>query len=139
MTDVLTVALPAPPAAVFVALTEPARMVAWMTDPGMELVVESTFAVGAPIRFRGDFHGPFENDGTVVAFEPGVRFAYTHRSSVSALPAEPDAYASLEFALAPAEGGTTLTLTISGAATDVIRKHLRLYWSGALHALARAL
>lgn len=130
--------LAAPPRDVFAALTEPARMVAWMTDPGMELTVVSTFEPGAPIHFRGTHHGPFENDGVVVAFEPGVRFAYTHRSSVSGLSDRTDAHATVDFALAPAGEGTALTLTVSGFATDVIRKHLQLYWGGALHALARA-
>lgn len=130
--------LAAPPRDVFAALTEPARMVGWMTDPGMELSIASTFEPGAPIRFRGTHHGPFENDGVVVAFEPGVRFAYTHRSSVSELSDHPDAHATVDFALSPAGPGTALTLTVSGFATDVIHRHLRLYWGGALHALARS-
>ncbi|HVJ61279.1 MAG TPA: SRPBCC domain-containing protein [Tahibacter sp.] len=128
-----------PPDAVWCALTEPRQVATWMSDDAFAL--DTAWQVGGPIAFRGRLHGkiPFENTGTVLAFEPPHRLRYTHYSSLSrrAFADTPEHHVTIEFALAPSSAGTTLTLVLDNLVDEAVRGHLRFYWDVTLIVLKR--
>ncbi|MBK7857749.1 MAG: SRPBCC domain-containing protein [Archangiaceae bacterium] len=138
-----SIVIAAPAQAVWQTLTRPELMRRWMGEPEMNIEVETDWAVGGPITVRGFHHTQFTDTGTVLLFEPCTALRYTHLSSVSRLPDVPESYTTLDFRLAEAGGGTTLSVTLTGFPTEVIFKHLDFYWRGTLavvaeHALATA-
>lgn len=131
-----TVVIDAEPAKVWHALTAPELIPQWMSDE--ELTVSLEGHAGGAIMIRGLLHGmPFENRGTVRSFEPAKRFAYSYWSTLSAsrLADAPENHTLVSFALAPADGGTLLTLTLSDFAEPAIRPHANLYWGPTLQIL----
>lgn len=121
------------------ALTDPSRVTAWMSDDEMSLA--TTWEPGSAIVFRGRLHGkiPFENSGTVLAFEPARVLRYSHYSSLSrrALPDTPEHHVILEFALSPCARGTSLVLTLSNLVDYAVYGHLNFYWEMTLDVLKR--
>ena len=133
---VKTIAIAAARAKVWRVLTTPGMMPQWMSDE--ELTVSLEGHEGGAIVIRGLLHGmPFENHGTVRAFEPEKSFAYSYWSTLSAsrLADTPENHTLVSFALAPADGGTLLTLTLSDFAEPAIRPHANLYWGPTLQIL----
>ncbi|MEI9421279.1 SRPBCC domain-containing protein [Mesorhizobium sp. Cs1299R1N1] len=133
---VKTIAIDAEPTTVWRVLTTPSMIETWMSDE--ELMVSLRTDVGGAIVMRGLLHGtPFENRGSVRAFEPGRRFAYSYWSTLSAsrLADRPENHTMVSFVLAPADGGTLLTLTLSDFAEPSIRPHANLYWGPTLRIL----
>lgn len=133
---VKSIAIAAEPAEVWRVLTTPLMIVQWMSDE--ELTVSLQGHAGGAIVIGGLLHGmPFENHGTVRAFEPGRLFTYSYWStlSVSRLADAPENHTVVSFALAPAVGGTLLTLTLSEFAEPAIRPHANLYWGPTLRIL----
>ena len=131
------VVIHAPRSAVWDALTNPESMKQWMADPKVGVEVETDWSVGGPITVRGFHHARFVNTGTVLAFEPNERLRYSHLSSLSRLADTPENHSLFEFELAEAEGGTSLTVTLSQFPTESIFKHLEFYWRGTLGILKR--
>jgi uncharacterized protein YndB with AHSA1/START domain len=134
-----TVIIQAPQSQVWLSLTAPAEMQAWMAQA--DLRIETNWAIGGPFLIRGDLHGlPFENKGTVLAFQPETLLRYTHLSSVSHLPDIAESYAQIEFKLESIDKNQTrLTVEVSRAPTQVIHKHLAYYWNVTLEVLKRRL
>jgi uncharacterized protein YndB with AHSA1/START domain len=130
---VKTIAIAAEPAEVWQLLTTPRMIPQWMSNE--ELTVFLQGHAGGAIVIRGLLHGmPFENHGTVRAFEPEKSFAYSYWSTLSAsrLADVPENHTLVSFALAPADEGTLLTLTLSDFAEPAIRPHANLYWGPTL-------
>lgn len=127
------------PDALWRALTEPAQVAAWMSDD--EFALDTAWEIGGPIAFRGRLHGkiPFENIGTVLAFDPPRVLRYTHCSSLSrrAFADTPEHRVTIAFALAPAPAGTTLTLALDNLFDEAVRGHLAFYWDVTLTVLKR--
>ena len=133
---VKTVTIGAEPAKVWRVLTTPAMIPQWMSDE--ELTVSLEGHAGGAIVIRGLLHGmAFENHGAVRAFEPEKSFAYSYWSTLSAsrLADVPENHTLVSFVLAPADGGTLLTLTLSDFAEPSIRPHADLYWGPTLRIL----
>ena len=131
-----TIAVAAAPAEVWQVLTTPAMIPQWMSDE--ELSVRLEGHAGGAIVIRGLLHGmPFENHGTVRAFEPERLFSYSYWSTLSAsrLADVPENHTLVRFALAPADQGTLLTLTLCDFAEPAIRPHANLYWGPTLQIL----
>ena len=126
------VVIAAPPAAVWKALTDPAAMRVWMGEPDMAIDVATDWRPGAPIVISGVHHGPFRNQGVVLDAVPCTLLRYTHLSSVSGLADVPAHYSVIAFALAAVDGGTAVHLTVERFATDIIYRHLDLYWRGTM-------
>jgi uncharacterized protein YndB with AHSA1/START domain len=123
-----TIRIDAAPAAVWRALTQPELMVQWMGAPEMQLKVDTRWEVNTPVIITGFHHVHFENKGIVLHFEPEQKLAYSHWSSVSRLPDDPEHYSIIEFRLEPAGIQTLLSLTIEHFPTETIFKHLQFYW-----------
>ena len=131
-----TVEINAPTAIVWQALTDPAMLPQWMAES--ELEIHTDWTVGNPILIRGELHHlPFENKGTVLQFVPEQLLQYTHLSSLSHLPDQPESYAIVTFQLASIATRTALTVTVSNFPTEIIYKHLAFYWPVALGSLKR--
>lgn len=122
----------APPDQVWACLTDPALMPQWMGEPEMALTVTTDWTPGGPIVIAGFHHVAFRNTGTVLAFEPSTRLAYTHLSSLSRLADEPAHHSRFEFRLQPRGAATALTMNGRNFATESIYRHLEFYWAGTL-------
>lgn len=112
-------------------------MARWMGEEEMQVTVETGWQEHGPILVRGFHHVPFENRGTVLVFEENRRLVYTHLSSVSGLPDNPENHAVFSFWLTPEKEGTILSLALRNFPTASIRKHLELYWPPTLALLGR--
>ncbi|PBB66274.1 ATPase [Mesorhizobium sp. WSM4312] len=133
---VKTVAIAAEPPRVWRVLTTPGMIPQWMSDE--ELTVSLEGHAGGAIVIGGLLHGmAFENRGIVRAFEPERLFAYSYWSTLSAsrLADVPENHTLVRFALAPADEGTLLTLTLSDFPEPAIRPHANLYWGPTLQIL----
>ncbi len=129
--------LNAPPSRVWQALTTPEFMKKWMM-PDIDLQIITDWTIGSPMIIRGSMNGKnFENRGTVLQFEPEKTLRYTHLSSISSLPDQPENYSIIEFQVQPIEDRTTLTLTLSNFPTESIQQHLTFYWNVTLAVFKR--
>lgn len=126
-----------PPAQVWHVLTTPELMKKWMM-PDIEIQIITDWKIGSPMIIRGNMNGKgFENNGTVLQFEPETILQYSHRSSILRLPDQPESYSLVEFRLQPTENQTTLTLTLSNFPTESIYQHLAFYWNITLEVLKK--
>lgn len=133
-----TVQINAPTSTVWTALTTPALMQKWMSENELHIITD--WQVGNPMTIRGKLHGArFENKGTVLQFEPEQVLAYSHLSSASRLPDQPESYSTLEFRLTPAQDGTSLTFTTRNFPTEIIYKHMAFYWNVTLEILKKTI
>jgi uncharacterized protein YndB with AHSA1/START domain len=131
-----TVHINAPTSEVWESLTKPELMKKWMFETELHIITD--WKVGTPIVIRGNLNGKnFENNGTVLQFEPKKILQYSHLSSLSRLPDKPENYTILDFRLAPIENQTSLTLTVNNFPTESIYKHLAFYWNVTLEILKR--
>lgn len=118
------------------ALTEPVQMKQWMSEATVDIITD--WQPGSPINIRGQvYKKPFDNLGTVVTFEPPHQLAYTHLSSLSHLPDEPDSYTLFSFTLKETGNGTELTFTATNFPTDAIYHHIAFYWNVTLELLKK--
>lgn len=107
-----------------------------MLDAEIDIITE--WKTGGPLVVRGDLHGlPFENKGIVMRFDPHRALQYTQWSTLSENEDIPENYSLITFQLQPENGGTTLTFTQSGFATEVIYLHHNFYWNTALDLIRR--
>lgn len=127
-----SVMVDAPAAAVWDALTRPSQMQLWMGEPEMAVEVLTSWEVGSPITVRGFHHVAFENTGRVLRHEPHAALTYTQLSSISRLPDTDGNHTTFAFTLEPRDGGTRLTVTLTGFPTYTIFKHLEFYWRGTM-------
>lgn len=119
---------------VWAVLTQPELIEKWMLDTPVEIGTE--WREGGKLQEQGDLHGlSFENRGKIIRFDPPAALEYTHWSTLSLIPDEPQNYSILQFKLQTADNSTDLTLTISNLVTFEIFKHLEFYWKVALHLL----
>ncbi len=123
-----TVTINAAPATVWHALTDIPTMKRWMSE--LELDIATDWTPGGPFVIRGTLYKkPFENRGVVLAYEPERRLGYSHLSSLSRLPDEPESYTHLYFTLSACDGCTELTVTITNFPTAAIYHHIAFYWN----------
>ena len=106
-----------------------------LTDP--ELIkqyffgtqTESSWRVGTPIYFRGEWDGKgYEDKGTILANEHLRRIRYNYWSSFSEKPDEPANYANIEYRLESAGAVTRLTVTQDGHDSEEKMQHSRENW-----------
>lgn len=132
-----SITIDAPASIVWESLTRPELMRAWMGEPAMKLEVSADWRIGGAVIMRGFHTGRFETRGKVLAFEAESRLSYTHLSSISRLPDQPENYTIFEFRLTPLGERTRLDFEAHGFPTEVIFKHLAFYWGGTLDEIGR--
>lgn len=135
-----SVVIAAPSTKVWEALTDPVLMKKWMADADTEIEIITDWKVGNPFLIRGTLHRiKFENKGKVLQFEPEKILQYSHLSSLSRLPAQPENYSIVDFRLTPEGTLTVLTVTLSNFPRESIYKHLDFYWNVTLEIFKRKL
>jgi uncharacterized protein YndB with AHSA1/START domain len=128
----------APTSQVWHLLTTPELMKKWMISDDVDISISTDWKIGSPMIIRGNMNGAnFENNGRVLQFESEKILQYSHLSSLSRLPDQPESYSIIEFRLQPIEDQTILTLTLSNFPTESIYKHLSFYWNVTLEVLKR--
>ena len=85
--------------------------------------VETSWRIGTPIFWRGDWKGQkFEDKGVVKAFAPEKKISFTHWSPLSKVPDTPEHYHTVTFELKPAGKATEVTLTQSNFDDSELKK-----------------
>lgn len=129
----------APPKKVWDALTDKEKLRSFFF--GSE--IDSTWKVGSPITFRGEFNGHrYEDKGVIKTAQPEKKLSFTHWSSLSKMPDKPENYHIVTFDLAPAGKGTEVTLTQenqneSEPRTPKVTEELKKNWSMLLSGLKK--
>lgn len=134
-TSIHTVLAHTSPEAVWDALTDPVRMVRWMAEPELGLVVDVDWTVGGRIRLDGHLHVDFTTHGTVLAVDRPNLLRWTQLSSVSRLPDVPENHATVEVRLAPVPTGTQVEVEVTAPTTRAIQPHMDRYWHVAVDLL----
>jgi uncharacterized protein YndB with AHSA1/START domain len=99
------------PERVWAALTDPDQIAVYMQGSK----VETTWEVGSPITWSGEYEGrPYQDKGAVLTFDEPQRLSVTHDSPLLGQPDEPESYHTLVYLLTEHEGGTLLELTQDG-------------------------
>jgi uncharacterized protein YndB with AHSA1/START domain len=127
-----TMRIAAPRARVWQALVDPAEIKRYFfgTD------VETTWAVGGPIFWRGEWQGqPYEDKGTVLRVEPERLLQFTHFSPLTGQPDEPASYHTITIELSGAGAETVVTLAQDNNATEDERAHFEANWNMVLGSL----
>ncbi|MCT9867756.1 SRPBCC family protein [Paenarthrobacter aurescens] len=97
----------APPEEVWEALTDPSLIKQYFLGTN----VNTTWQVGDPITYSGEYNGKaYEDKGTILAFDPPELLKTTHYSPASGLPDAPENYHTVEYRIAGAPDGTTVTI-----------------------------
>jgi uncharacterized protein YndB with AHSA1/START domain len=127
-----TMRIAAPRARVWDALVDPAQIKRYFfgTD------VATTWAVGGPILWRGEWQGqPYEDKGTVLQVEPERRLQFTHFSPLAGQPDVPASYHTITIELAGEGDMTDVTLAQDNNATEDERAHSAANWGMVLGSL----
>lgn len=105
----------APPATVWEALTEPAKVRLYMHGT----TISTDWSVGGPVSWSGEWKGKaYIDKGTVLAFEPEQLLRYTHWSPMGGSEDVPENYHTVTFKLKDDGGRTILTLIQDNNATQ---------------------
>ncbi|MCD4853659.1 SRPBCC domain-containing protein [Arthrobacter sp. AK01] len=105
---VASTTVPARPERVWEALTDPELIKQYFLGTN----VATTWQVGDPITYSGEYNGkPYEDKGTILAFDPPELLKTTHYSPTSGLPDAPENYHTVEYRVAEAADGTTVTIS----------------------------
>jgi uncharacterized protein YndB with AHSA1/START domain len=104
---------------------------------GAEVI--SDWAVGSPIRWKGEWEGKsFEDKGEVVEIDRPSRLTVTHFSPMSGDEDVPANYHRLSYALRPSGEGTRVTLEQDGSKTQEAAEHSAANWQSMLDGLKKA-
>ena len=103
--------LPAPPARVWAALTDPAMVRQYMF--GAELT--GAWVKGGTVTYRGEWDGaPFEDKGEIVEIDPPRLLKVNYYSAMGGQPDTPENRQLITYELTPTGAGTRLTVSQDG-------------------------
>lgn len=101
----------ATPQRVWAALTHPEEIAAYMDGSK----VTTTWAVGAPIAWEGEYDGrSYQDKGKVLIYDEPHVLSVTHYSPMMGQPDQPDNYHTLVYRLTGMDHSTQLELTQDG-------------------------
>src|SRR3954453_9871387 len=114
-----------------------------MVDPAARWMVgsqiTSTYVVGEPITFDGEWEGKqFQDHGVIVEVERPRLLRYTHYSPLSGQPDVPESYHHLTFTLEEHDASTDVTLEQDGNGSAQEAEHATANWEQVLGALRGA-
>ena len=131
-----TATINAPLTKVWSALVDPEQIKRYLYGT----VTETTWEVGTPIRFTGDWEGtPYIDKGEILAFEPQKKLQYTYLSSFTGLADEPQNYSTVTFEVTPKGDATNLTVTQSSFKDETHRDHSKTNWEHVLGGIKKLL
>ncbi|MFM7853078.1 MAG: SRPBCC family protein [Flammeovirgaceae bacterium] len=123
-------------AKVWMALTEPAQIKQYLfgTD------THTTWQVGTPIRFTGEWEGKkYEDKGTILNFEKENMLQYDYWSNMSGTEDHPDNYVVITYLLEDAEEGVRLTIKHDNYRTEEARVQSEQNWGTVMDAIKQLL
>lgn len=89
----------------------------------------TTWNVGSPILFKGEWEGKaYEDKGTVLFFNPPHSLSYSYFSPLSGSEDKPESYQILTYTLEEIEGGVTVTIGQSNIETQEKADHSKGNW-----------
>ena len=116
----------AAPDVIWKALTDPAAIKQYYFGTNLE----TTWKVGAPITFKGEWQGrAYEDKGTILTYDKPTTLAYTHFSPLMGKPDKPENYHTVKVSLAPAGKTTRVTLEQDNNADEKAREHSAQNWA----------
>ncbi len=122
----------ASPERVWAALTRPEQIAAYMQGSQ----VESTWEVGSPITWNGEYDGrPYQDKGEVLTYDEPHVLSVTHYSPMMGQPDEPENYHTLVYTLSESDGGTRLELTQDGNDSEEQAEQFSQNWQTMLDGL----
>ncbi len=127
-----SITIDAPSERVWEALTTPELIKKWFF--GVE--TETDWKVGSPIVHRGAYRGrPYQDKGTILAFDPPRSFVHSHWSPVSGLPDSPENYQEVSWSVVEHDARTELTIREVNLPSEEAAAVSEQGWSDALRAL----
>ena len=124
----------APAERIWKALTDPAAIKQYYFGTNLE----TTWKVGAPITWKGEWEGrAYEDKGVIKAFDAPRTMAYSHFSPLAGKSDKPENYHNLVVSLAPSGKNTRVTLEQDNNATEEERAHSQKNWAMTLGALKK--
>jgi uncharacterized protein YndB with AHSA1/START domain len=122
----------ATPDRVWTALTEPDQIAAYMWGTQ----VETTWEVGSPITWHGEYDGKaYQDQGTVLTYEQPTVLSVTHYSPMSGQPDEPENYHTLVYTLTADVERTHVQLTQDGCDDEAQAEQFSANWQQMLDGL----
>lgn len=124
----------APPDRIWKALTDPAAIKQYYFGTNLE----TTWKVGAPITFKGEWQGrAYSDKGTIVAYDEPKTLAYTHFSPLMGKPDKPENYHTVRVTLVPSGKNTRVTWEQDNNETEESRGHSQKNWETVLAGLKK--
>jgi uncharacterized protein YndB with AHSA1/START domain len=124
----------APAAEVWKALITPEAIKHYMFGA----TVTSSFEVGSPITWRGEWKGrSFEDKGKILEVEPGHRLSYSHFSPLSGERDVPENYHTVTIELSEQGGATRVSLEQDNNSDEQAREHSEQNWRAVLEGLKK--
>ena len=118
------------------ALTTPEVIKRWFF--GVD--TETDWQVGSPLVHRGEWQGkPYEDKGTILAFEPPTKLVHTHWSPASGEPDRPEHYQEVTWSLAERDGRTVLTVAETNLPSQEAKEISEQSWKAVLNNLKELL
>ena len=122
----------AAPERVWAALTEPEQIAVYMQGSR----VETTWEVGSPITWDGEYDGrAYQDKGEVLIYDEPRVLSVTHYSPMMGQPDEPENYHTLIYTLTASEDGTHLDLTQDGNESEEQAEQFSKNWQQMLDGL----
>ena len=98
---------------------------------------ETSWKVGSPIRFWGEYEGQKSDDkGEVLEYEQDKKLTFSYLSSWSGLPDEPDNYLYVSYEVKEVSEGTQLSITQSNYDEEKA-KHSEANWATVIDGLKK--
>lgn len=124
----------APMAKVWQGLTDPAMVKKYFFGTDLE----SSWRVGEPIKFSGEWNGKkYEDHGTILDIDPGTFVKYSYWSSMSGTEDKPENYANITYNLTENNGETELTVTQDNVKNEEAKTHSEQNWEGIFEELKK--
>jgi uncharacterized protein YndB with AHSA1/START domain len=126
----------APVAKVWEALVTPEVIKRYMFGA----TVTSSFEVGSPIRWKGEWKGrPYEDKGKILKVEREHVLSYSHFSPLSGERDVPENYHTVTIELVEQAGTTRVSLKQDKNKDEQARKHAQQNWAAMLQGLKKEL
>jgi len=99
---------------------------------------ETTWKVGSPIRFSGEWEGrKYEDKGTILDFKPKRLIRYEYWSSMSGIEDKPENYVIITYELTESNGNTTLEILQENIPDEKTKEHSEQNWNMVLEGLKK--
>ena len=122
----------AAPDRVWAALTKPEQIAGYMHGSQ----VETTWEVGSPITWDGEYEGrAYQDKGEVLTYDEPRLLSVTHYSPMMGQPDEPENYHTVVYTLSETDTGTHLALTQDGCDDEEQAQQFSQNWQEMLDGL----